>query len=111
MLEVRYRSAAIFVLPVAASLLIFQSLSVTLAQNSNSISTQNMIKPIKYPTPLKSEQVDDYHGVKVADPYRWLENLDSPETAAWVEAENNLTFGFLNEIPFPGSRTARFVGS
>jgi prolyl oligopeptidase len=58
-----------------------------------------MIKPIKYPTPRKSEQVDDYHGVKVADPYRWLENLDSPETAAWVEAENNLTFGFLNEIP------------
>ncbi len=99
MLEVRFRSGAAVVLLVAASLLIFQSLSVTLAQNSTSISTQNMIKPIKYPIPRKSEQMDDYHGVKVADPYRWLENLDSPETAAWVEAENNLTFGFLNEIP------------
>src|SRR6185295_7304737 len=67
--------------------------------NSPSNNTQNMIKPIKYPTPRKSDQVDDYHGVKVADPYRSLENLDSPDTASWVEAENQLTFSFLSEIP------------
>jgi prolyl oligopeptidase len=52
-----------------------------------------------YPPARKSDQTDDYHGVKVADPYRWLEDLDSDETKAWVEAENKLTFGYLNEIP------------
>jgi prolyl oligopeptidase len=58
-----------------------------------------MTQTNKYPSARKSDQVDDYHGVKVADPYRWLENLDSEETRAWVEAENKLTFAFLNDIP------------
>jgi prolyl oligopeptidase len=52
-----------------------------------------------YPKVKKTEQVDDYHGVKVADPYRQLENPDAPETRAWIAAENKLTFGFLNRIP------------
>ncbi|HEX8535939.1 MAG TPA: prolyl oligopeptidase family serine peptidase, partial [Cystobacter sp.] len=43
--------------------------------------------------------VDDYHGTKVADPYRWLENPDSPESRQWIEAENQLTFGYLEKIP------------
>jgi len=58
-----------------------------------------MIQTNKYPVARKADQVDDYHGVKVADPYRWLEDLDSEETRQWVEAENNLTFAFLNAIP------------
>ena len=58
-----------------------------------------MTQTNKYPSARKSDQVDDYHGVKVADPYRWLEDLDSAETRAWVEAENKLTFAFLNDIP------------
>ncbi len=58
-----------------------------------------MIKPNNYPPARKSDQVDDYHGVKVADPYRWLEELDSEETRNWVEAENKLTFSFLEAIP------------
>jgi prolyl oligopeptidase len=61
--------------------------------------TQQMIKPNNYPVARKSDQVDDYHGVKVADPYRWLEDLDSEETRNWVEAENKLSFGFLGAIP------------
>jgi prolyl oligopeptidase len=69
------------------------------AQNSTASATQRMIKPITYPSARKSDQTDDYHGVKVADPYRWLEDLDSEETRNWVEAENKLTFGYLNEIP------------
>lgn len=54
---------------------------------------------LTYPHAPTVEQIDDYHGTPVADPYRWLENTDSPETEAWVEAQNKLTFGFLEEIP------------
>ena len=61
--------------------------------------TQQMIKPNNYPPARKSDQVDDYHGTKVADPYRWLEDLDSEETRNWVEAENKLSFAFLASIP------------
>jgi prolyl oligopeptidase len=53
---------------------------------------------LPYPSSPKVEQVDDYHGVKVADPYRWLEDLDSAQTKGWVEAQNKLTFGYLDEI-------------
>src|SRR3954466_11114301 len=56
-------------------------------------------KPFAYPQPPKSEQADDYHGTKVADPYRDLENLDSEATKKWIEAENKLTFDYLATIP------------
>lgn len=51
-----------------------------------------------YPVTRKSDQVDDYHGTKVADPYRWLEDLDSAETRTWVQAQNKLTFAWLGQI-------------
>jgi len=54
---------------------------------------------ITYPQARIDGVVDDYFGTKVADPYRWLENPDSPETRSWIEAENKITFGFLEKIP------------
>src|SRR5207249_5853168 len=53
---------------------------------------------ITYPVTRKSDVVDDYHGTKVADPYRWLEDVDSPETQGWVEAQNRVRFGYLEQI-------------
>ncbi len=52
-----------------------------------------------YPKPQKSNQVDNYFGTKVADPYRGLENLDSPATKKWIEAENKITYDYLASIP------------
>ena len=55
---------------------------------------------LEYPASKKVEQYDTYFGVKVADPYRWLEDESSPETARWVEEENRLTFSYLDKIPY-----------
>ena len=54
---------------------------------------------IRYPRTNTVEQVDDYHGTLVRDPYRWLENVDSPETLDWVRQQNELTFSYLEQIP------------
>jgi prolyl oligopeptidase len=55
---------------------------------------------IKYPETKKVTQEDDYFGTKVADPYRWLEDDNSLETKAWVEAQNKVTQEYLSKIPF-----------
>lgn len=66
-----------------------------------------MMAQFKYPVARKTDQVDDYHGTKVEDPYRWLEDDHSDETAEWVKAENEVTFGYLNGIPFRDKLRAR----
>lgn len=53
-----------------------------------------------YPATAKDNTVDTYFGVEVADPYRWLENDTSAATMAWVEAQNQVTFDYLQQIPF-----------
>jgi prolyl oligopeptidase len=55
---------------------------------------------IKYPQTKKTDKVDSYFETKIPDPYRWLEDDRSTETADWVKAQNQLTFGYLNSIPF-----------
>ena len=63
-------------------------------------SQKNMsTEKLNYPDSRKIEQVDNYHGTEVADPYRWLENPDSTETKTWVEAQNKVTFNYLEQIP------------
>src|SRR5436189_3533113 len=54
---------------------------------------------LQYPAARKSDVVDDYYGTRVPDPYRWLEDPDSPESRAWIEAQNRLTAAYLAEIP------------
>src|ERR1700736_4243816 len=53
----------------------------------------------QYPAAPATDQIDDYSGTKVADPYRPLENPDSPESRKWIEAEDKVTFDFLSTIP------------
>jgi len=70
---------------------------------NNKESTLSAFKAIevKYPTTKKETTVkDNYFGTEVADPYRWLENDSSAETAEWVKAQNEVTNGYLSQIPF-----------
>ncbi|WP_343702469.1 prolyl oligopeptidase family serine peptidase [Chitinophaga sp.] len=56
--------------------------------------------PVTYPVTKKVDTVDNYHGKKIADPYRWLEDDHSEETKEWVEAQNKVTQGYLSAIPY-----------
>ena len=70
--------------------------------NSNK-KQENMsatVQKIAYPVTEKGDVVDDYFGTKVADPYRWLEDDRSEKTAAWVKAQNQVTFKYLQQIPY-----------
>src|SRR5438046_5567085 len=55
---------------------------------------------IQYPVAKKENVVDDYNGVKVQDPYRWLEDDNSEETKTWVQKQNQVTFDYLSKIPY-----------
>ena len=55
--------------------------------------------PLSYPATRKGDVVDDFFGTRVADPYRWLEDDNSAETKAWVEAQNQVSFAYLAQIP------------
>jgi prolyl oligopeptidase len=64
------------------------------------MASLSLAESLEYPVARKMEQVDSYHGVKVSDPYRWLEDDRSEETARWVKAENEVTFSYLDKIPY-----------
>jgi prolyl oligopeptidase len=85
-------------------------LSFALLSTLSACQMQNTTKPTEksanamsvasgYPVAKTGNQVDDYHGTKVADPYRWLEDVDSADTRAWIEAENKVTFAQLSNVP------------
>jgi prolyl oligopeptidase len=78
---------------------------VLVALMSVTLSAQQ--RPYSYPTARTVNQVDDFFGTKIADPYRWLEDSGTPDTRAWIEAQNTLTFGYLNGIPERAAIKAR----
>jgi prolyl oligopeptidase len=63
-----------------------------------------------YPAARKGNDADDYHGERVADPYRWLETTTDPEVLGWIKAQNELTEGFLRAIPDREAIRARVTG-
>src|SRR3954452_5213526 len=76
------------------------SLAVALAVAfATAAGAQQQQGRIAYPPSKTTNQADDYHGRKVADPYRWMEDLNAPEVAQWVKAENALTERYLATLP------------
>ncbi len=69
-------------------------------EDQNQQEANPTIMKIDYPETDTVGQVDDYHGTKVADPYRWLEVDTSEATAQWVKSQNEVTFGYLDNIPY-----------
>lgn len=72
-------------------------------------SCEQTSKRLDYPVTAKGDVVDNYFGTDVSDPYRWLEDDNSEETKAWVEAQNAVTFGYLETIPFRESIKSRLT--
>ena len=71
------------------------------------LNTPGFAQSLSYPKTQKIDHTDNYHGTIIADPYRWLEDDNSKETAAWVEAQNKVTFDYLNTIPYRAKIKAR----
>lgn len=95
---IRYHSRWFY--PLASLLLCCGNLS---AQPANSpapvlIKPMNAVR-LNYPPSRQADQVDEYHGEKIADPYRWLEDPNSDETKAWIEAQNKVTAAYLEQLP------------
>lgn len=83
--------------------ILYISLAILLSacqSTENKENTQKDIALKPYPKVKKDSVVDNYFGTEVADPYRWLENDTSKETAEWVKAQNEVTFDYLAQIPY-----------
>lgn len=80
----------------------FSSILITATIVLNACKTEPEQKQISinYPKTKKVDQVDDYFGTPIEDPYRWLEDDNSAETAEWVKQQNEITFNYLSNIPF-----------
>lgn len=73
---------------------------MAVATSITSFSQNQKMETLTYPETEKTATVDTYFGTEVSDPYRWLEDDKSEETAAWVKEENKVTFDYLSTIPF-----------
>ncbi len=81
------KSPALFCWSVVVAMLLFSC-------------NQKSMQKVTYPQTRKVDTVDSYFGTKIADPYRWLEDDNSAETAEWVKEENKVTFDYLHQIPY-----------
>ncbi|MGY0392354.1 prolyl oligopeptidase family serine peptidase [Bizionia sp. KMM 8389] len=73
---------------------------VACKDDQNKIENESKTMAVTYPETKKVDTVDTYFGSTVKDPYRWLEDDYAEDTKAWVKAQNNVTFDYLNQIPF-----------
>jgi prolyl oligopeptidase len=99
-------AAAIALAPLTLAQGQHSDTSPSMAANESSAAKTAATK-LTYPEAKKVEQVDNYFGTMVADPYRWLEDENSAETAKWVEDENKITFSYLETIPYRAQVKAR----
>ncbi|NBB89493.1 MAG: prolyl oligopeptidase family serine peptidase [Bacteroidetes bacterium] len=88
-------------------LLLLISLFIS-CQNTNEKDTKNPVIKVDYPDTKKVDVSDNYHGTVVKDPYRWLEVDTAAEVEEWVKRQNEVTFGYLDKIPYTDSIADRF---
>jgi prolyl oligopeptidase len=86
-----------------------QNLLIALIMTTLLFSCSHKIEKIQYPETKMVEHFDDYFGTQVADLFRWLEDDMSEETTEWVKAQNEVTFAFLNKIPFRAKMKERLT--
>src|SRR5688572_7631457 len=91
--------------------IVSRSTAQSVASNATAGASSSTSKDPKlvYPESKKVDQVDDYFGTKVADPYRWLEDETSNEVKAWIEAQNKVTFAYLDRISYREKLKARLT--
>ena len=93
-------SASFFILQLIKTIDMKKLVSSIFIASVVSQAVNAQTNQMNYPTTNKKEVIDVYFNTKIADPYRWLEDDRSAETAAWVTAQNNVTFAYLDQIPY-----------
>ena len=92
------RTVLVFLISSLLSTIVLANAVPPMATVGASQAAQHGAK-LDYPAARRADSVDDYHGVKVPAPYGWMEDINSPDVAKWVDAENKLTFSYLDKIP------------
>ncbi|MBT8220999.1 MAG: prolyl oligopeptidase family serine peptidase [Bacteroidia bacterium] len=82
------------------SVILLSAIIINQSCKSDSISSKKVMHNLQYPETTKTDHSDEYHGVAVSDPFQWLEDDMSEKTTKWVAAQNEVTFGFLDQIKF-----------